>query len=446
VYQWSRGPEEAILMVQLKAGSKVNIAELQEKLRARIAAEMPELRASFEPADIVNEVLSFGSPTPIEVAVFGGASMEINRAYAEKIRVELAKLPNLRDIQYAQSLDYPVLDVQIDRQRAAWSDIKPQDITRSLLTATSSSRFVVPNYWPDPKTGVGYQVQVEIPQGSIRSAEALAELPIKSSTGTSLLLRDVANIQPSQMPGQYDRYNMKRTVSLTANLGGGDLGQAVRDVERAIKAAGDPPPGAKTDVRGQIPPFRELQRGLTIGLILAIIVVFLVLAAYFQSFLLALATVTAIPAALVGVVITLRLTGDTLNLQSFQGAIMSIGVAMANAILLLTFSELRRQEGASATDAALQGASGRLRPILMTTAAMLAGMFPLALGLGEASAQVAPLGRAVIGGLFFATVATLFILPGAYAILRGWSSTRGASLHPHDPTSRYYDQTTVTEA
>ncbi len=232
---------------------------------------------------------------------------------------------------------------------------------------------------------------------------------------------------------------MKRTVNLTANIGSGDLGTAVRDVERAIKAAGDPPPGAKTDVRGQIPPFRELQRGLMWGLLLAIGVVFLMLAAYFQSFLLALATVTAIPAALVGIVFMLRFTGDSQNLQSFQGAIMSIGVAMANAILLLTFAELRRNEGASATEAALQGAGGRLRPILMTSAAMLAGMAPLALGLGEAGAQAAPLGRAVIGGLFAATMATLFILPAAYAILRGWASGQSASLHPHDPTSRYYD-------
>jgi multidrug efflux pump subunit AcrB len=445
VYQWSRGPEEAILMVALKPGSKLNIAELQEKLRARIERESPEVRASFEPADIVNEVLSFGSPTPIEVAVFG-PSLKDNRAYAEKIRTELAKLPNLRDIQFAQSLDYPVLEVQIDRQRAAWSDIKPQDITRSLLTATSSSRFVVPNYWPDPKTGVGYQVQVEIPQGAIRNAEELAELPVKSNNGTSLLLRDVAVIQPGQMPGQYDRYNMKRTVSLTANIGSGDLGQAVRDVERAVKAAGDPPAGAKTDVRGQIPPFRELQRGLTTGLILAIVVVFLVLFAYFQSFWLALATVTAIPAALVGVVLILRLSGDSLNLQSFQGAIMSIGVAMANAILLLTFAELRRREGASANDAAQQGASGRLRPILMTSAAMIAGMFPLALGLGEAGAQAAPLGRAVIGGLFAATLATLFILPAAYALLRGWGTVRSASLHPADPASRYYESELVESA
>ncbi len=201
VYQWSRGPEEAILMVALKPGSQVNIAELQEKLRAEMALELPKVRASFEPADIVNEVLSFGSPTPIEVAIFGAPTLAENRAYAEKIRVELEKLKNLRDIQYAQSLDYPVLEVQIDRQRAAWSDIKPQDITRSLLTATSSSRFVVPNYWPDPKTGVGYQVQVEIPQGSIRSAAELAELPVKSNDGTSLLLRDVASIQSGVMRG-----------------------------------------------------------------------------------------------------------------------------------------------------------------------------------------------------------------------------------------------------
>lgn len=438
VYQWSRGPEEAILMVELKRG-KHDLAALKETLREKLAAEIPELRASFEPADIVNEVMSFGSPTPIEIAVFGGATLKDNREYADRIRRELAKVDSLRDLQFAQSLDYPVLDVKIDRQRAAWSDIRPQDITRSLLTATSSSRFVVPNYWPDPKTGVGYQVQVEIPQGGIRSAKELAELPVKTEQGSSLLLRDVADISAGQMPGQYDRVNMKRTVGLTANLAAGDLGQAVRDVQRAIAAAGDPPTGAKAELRGQIPPFRDLQSGLTIGLILAVVVVFLVLAAYFQSFMLALATITAVPAALTGVVLILRLTGDTLNLQSFQGAIMSIGVAMANAILLLTFAEIKRRQGASGSDAAVQGASGRLRPILMTTAAMLAGMLPLALGFGEAGAQVAPLGRAVIGGLSLATLATLLILPAAYAMMRGQRVLRDASLHPHDPASRYFD-------
>jgi multidrug efflux pump subunit AcrB len=441
VYQWSRGPEEAILMVGLKPGSGVSIARLQEQLRERLAKDLPELRASFEPADIVNEVMSFGSPTPIEIAVYG-SDLKTNREYAEKIRLQLLKVGNLRDIQYMQSLDYPVLEVQIDRQRAAWSDVRPQEITRSLLTATSSSRFVVPNYWPDPKSGVGYQVQVEIPQGAIKQASELADLPIKSNGDSTLLLGDVANIQPGVMPGQYDRYNMKRTINLTANLGAVDLGQAIREVELAMIAAGPAPEKVETRIRGQVPTFYELQRGLTFGLILAIVVVFLLLAAYFQSLVLALATITAVPAALLGVTLMLRFTGDSLNLQSFQGAIMSIGVAMANAILLLTFCELQRRDGATPFQAAQTGAAGRLRPILMTTAAMIAGMFPLAFGWGEASAQAAPLGRAVIGGLSAATLATLFILPAVYALLTTYSRQRSASLHPADPDSRHFDSAT----
>lgn len=439
VYQWSRGPEEAVLIIGLKRGGRANLATIQEQLRNRLATEMSDVRVSFEPADIVNEVMSFGSATPIEVSVIG-SNLKDNRAYAERLFRELAAIPGLRDLQFAQSLDYPVLEVLLDRRRSAWSDVQPEEITRSLLAATSSSRFVVPNYWPDPKTGIGYQVQVEIPQGDIRSSAELSELPVKRTADSALLLRDVANIVPGVAPGQYDRYNMKRQVGLTASLSGRDLGSAADDIQRAIASVADSKPaGVTVELRGQVPPFLELQQGLAIGLSLSVLVVFLVLSAYFQSFRLALAAVTAVPAAILGVAVILTLTGDTLNLQSFQGAIMSIGVAMANAILLLTFCEIHRRQGEAPTEAAANGAAGRLRPIAMTTAAMLAGMAPLALGLGEVGQQAAPLGRAVIGGLFFATAATLFILPAAYAALRGRAAQLSASLDPNDPDSRYFD-------
>jgi multidrug efflux pump subunit AcrB len=442
VYQWSRGPEEALLRVKLKPSSGIRVEELKEELRKDLKVRMPELRLSFEPADIINEVMSFGSATPVDVAV-SGPSMADNRAYAETIRGNLAEIDGLRDLQFAQSLDYPTVEVRVDREKAGLSGVVPTEIARSLVAATSSSRFVVPNYWPDSKTGIGYQVQVQIPQSQTRSIQDLETVPLKQRNGKTLLLQDVADLRAGTMPGQFDRYNMRRQISLTANIYGQDLGSVSRQVSQAIARSGEPPKGANLDVRGQIPPMQQLFQGLGTGLALAVVVIFLLLSANFQSLRLALVTVSTVPAVIAGVCLALFVTGTTLNIQSFIGAIMAVGVAMANGILLVTFAEERRRQGASSVEAALEGAASRVRPILMTSLAMIAGMLPLALALGEGSEQSAPLGRAVIGGLAAATFATLFILPSIFAIVQKRASVRSASLDPDDPASVYYSATSA---
>jgi multidrug efflux pump subunit AcrB len=446
VYQWSRGPEEAILWVALKHGSGIDIEALKESLRTELAEKMPDVRASFEPADIVNEVMSFGSPTPIDIAV-RGSNFADNLTFAEKLRTQLAKVDTIRDLQFSQSLSYPTVQVSVNRELAGLSGVTPSDVARSLVTATSSSRFVVPNYWPDPKTGVGYQVQVEVPQAATHSMADLAAIPIRPAGSNELLLRDVANVGASTMPGQFDRYNMKRQVGLTANIAGAALEQVSREVERAAAAAGKPPQGSTVEVLGQVPIMQEMLRGLGIGLGLAVVVIFLLLAANFQSWKLALVTVSTAPAVIAGVVVMLWLTGTTLNIQSFNGAIMAIGVAMANGILLVTFAESQRREfsrDAKRSDpgaaAAVEGASRRLRPILMTSAAMIAGMLPMAFAVGEAGRQTAPLGRAVIGGLALATLATLLVLPCIFAIVQRRAEITSASLDPDDPASTFFDQ------
>jgi multidrug efflux pump subunit AcrB len=242
------------------------------------------------------------------------------------------------------------------------------------------------------------------------------------------------------MPGQYDRYNMRRQVTMTANIEGADLGSVGQQVAAAIKRAGEPPTGCKVELRGQVPRMQEMQSGLTIGLGLAVVAVFLLLAANYQSLRLSLATVSTVPAVVLGVVLMLLLTRSTLNIQSFIGGIMAIGVAMANAILLVTFAEHSRRQGARAELAAVDGAGNRLRAILMTSGAMIAGMLPMALALGEAGQQNAPLGRAVIGGLAAATFATLFVLPAVFALLQATVATTSASLDPDDPNSRHFAQ------
>jgi multidrug efflux pump subunit AcrB len=437
VYYWSRGPEEATLWVSLKHGSGVRVEPFKEELRRELADRMPDVRFSFEPADIVSEVMSFGSATPVEIAV-SGPNMAENREYAEKVRSELDKIAALRDLQFVQSLDYPTVRVEVDRERAGMSGVTAAEVARSLVAATSSSRFVVPNYWPDPKTGIGYQVQVEISQSEMNSMEEIETLPVKRASRQQLLLRDVARVSRGAMPGQYDRYNMRRMVGMTANIAGEDLGRVSRQVSAAVARAGDPPRGAQIDVRGQVPTMREMLTGLATGLGLAVVVIFLLLAANYQSLRLSLITVSTAPAAIFGVVIVLFLTRTTLNIQSFIGAIMAVGVAMANAILLVTFAERSRHGGQPATAAAVDGAHSRLRPILMTSFAMMAGMLPMALGLGESGEQTAPLGRAVIGGLAFATLATLLVLPCVFALVQGRKSSQSASLDPDDPESRYF--------
>jgi multidrug efflux pump subunit AcrB len=388
VYQFSRGPEEAILRVALRPHSGINTERLKEELRRELPTKLPDVRFSFEPADIVSEVMSFGSPTPIEIAARGGSVAE-NRAYLDKVQKGLATLPELRDVQLYQSLDYPTIDVKLDREKAGKANATAGQVARSVLAATASSRFVVPNYWPDPKTGVGYQVQVEVPQPLLNSVDDLGAVPVRQSA-SPLLLRDVATLSSGTMPGQYDRYNMKREVSLTANLAGADLGrsstritQVLANVKReydgeVAEAAkkGTKLPAISHELRGQIPPLRQMINGLGIGLLLAILVIFLLLTANFQSMRLAFVAVAAAPAVVAGVLAALYFTGSTLNIQSFIGAIMAIGVAMANAILLITFAEQARRAGADAPAAAIDGAKHRLRAILMTSLAMLAGMLP----------------------------------------------------------------------
>jgi multidrug efflux pump subunit AcrB len=433
IYLWTSGPHEAVLLVSLKPDRTMSTTALQEALRQKIGGLAPGATVSFEAADLVNQVMSFGSPTPIEVAITG-ANLTNSRAFAEKVKNEMAAVPSLRDLQFGQALDYPVRRVEIDRERAGQLGVTVEDVGRSLVAATSSSRFVTPNYWADPNSGIAYQVQVEIPQHTMSSMDDILNVPIMQNGAARPLLGDVATITQGIATGEYNRYNQQRMITVTANVHGEDLGSASAEVFAAIARAGEPPAGVTVSVRGQVAPMQQTLDGLRSGLGLAIIAVFLLLAAYFQSLKVALVVIGTIPAVIAGVALSLLVTGSTLNVQSFMGAIMAIGVAVANAILLATFAEQYRQQGATAATAATQGASSRLRPILMTTFAMIAGMIPVALG----AEQLAPLGRAVIGGLAASTIATLLVLPALFTIVQRGTGVASPSLDPDDITSRHH--------
>ncbi len=431
IYLWTSGPQEAVMLVALNPAARLGREDLRERLRARFRRELPAVEISFEAGDIVSQVMSFGSATPIEVAV-QGASLAANRAYAEKVKARLAKITEIRDLEYAQPLDYPTVDVNIDRERAGQFGLTAAGVARSLVAATSSSRFIEPNYWRDPASGNGFQIQVEIPQSRMASVSDVADIPVMQNGEPRPLLSDVASIKLGTAPGEVERYNMQRVVSLTANIHDKPLGVVAREIRAALRDVGDPPRGTTVNVRGQIPPLEETVSGLRTGLLLSIGVILLLLIANFQSLRLALAVVSTVPATLCGVALVLLLTGTTLNIQSFTGAIMAVGIGVANAILLVTFAEMTRRESGDAHLAAVEGSAGRLRAILMTATAMTAGMIPMAFGFGEGGEQTAPLGRAVIGGLVFATIATLTVLPAIYALLQRRAKVTSGSLLPSE--------------
>jgi multidrug efflux pump subunit AcrB len=385
---------------------------------------------SFEPSDIISRVMSMGSPTPIEVVV-NGTNLAVDREFAEQIKARLQKLPQLRDVQFGQTLDYPTVEVNVDRERAGILGVRMTDVSRSLVTSTSSSRFVVPNYWADGNSGIAYQIQVQVPKSLMGSTEELRNIDVPARGGQNVLLRNLARVSEGSAIGEYARYNSQRTVSVTANLAPGiDLGSAARLVNEAISESGAPPPKTGVTLRGQVIPMQDTLGGLQSGLLIAMLAIFLLLVANFQSLRLALAVVAVLPAVIAGVALTLWVTGTTSNIQSFMGAIMAVGVAVANAILLVTFAERARLDGANPAEAAVEAGRSRLRPILMTSIAMMAGMFPMALGLGDSGQQTAPLGRAVIGGLAAATVVTLLVLPAVYALLAGRGQFRTVSMDP----------------
>ena len=434
IFLWTGGAHEGVLQVALRSDAPP-LEVVQEKLRHAFHERFPDAQFSFEPGDIVSRIMNFSAPTPVEIAVMG-PDFAASRTFAGRLHDELAGIASLRDLQYGQTLDYPAIQVDVDRQMAGQLGVTVDEVGRSFAAATSSSRFVAPNYWADPRTGIAFQVQVQVPQPQMQTLDDLRVVPV-SREGSQALLGDLARIENTTIVGEYDRINGQRMVTLTANVAGEDFGRALNHVNAAIQRAGTPPRGTTVAIRGQLAAMEETFRNIAAGLIVAVIVIFLLLAANFQSFRLAAVVVSTVPAVLAGVALILRATGTTLNVQSFMGAIMAIGVAVANAILLVTFAEDARQRGDSPLRIGIDAARARMRPVLMTSSAMIAGMLPLALALGEGAEATAPLGRAVIGGLAMATLATLIVLPSVYSLAQQSAHAVSPSLDPDDPESRH---------
>jgi multidrug efflux pump subunit AcrB len=432
VFLWSSGPHEAVINVALRPEAHLDIAALQEKLRQKLPSQFPGSTFSFEPGDLVSQIMNFGAPTPIEVAVIG-PDLSASRTYTERLRIELSKIGNLRDLKYELPLDYPTVDVKLDRKLAGQLGVTAAQVARSFSEATYSSRFTTPNYWADPTSGIAYQVQVQYPQSQITSVEDVENIPVTPGHSQHPLIGDLATVETGITMGEYDRQNGFRMLTLSANFAGEDLGGVSKSIDAAISRPGTLPRGTTVQVRGQIAPMHDTLANLGIGLAFAVVAIFLLLAANYQSLRLAFVVLTTAPATICGVILMLLLTHTTLNIESYMGAIMAVGVGTANAILLVTFADQHRREGASALESGIQGAKERMRPILMTSAAMIAGMIPMAL----ATEVTAPLGRAVIGGLLAATLTNLTVLPFVFSIIQRNAATTSPSLDPDDPESRY---------
>jgi multidrug efflux pump subunit AcrB len=435
IHLWTSGTNEGVLKVKFLSDANVNINNFREILRNAVAKSIPDMKLSFEPADLVDQVMSQGSETPVEIRILGKNLVQ-DRVFAAKILDRLKKLSYMRDVSYGAPQGYPALKIEFDRVKLGQLGLTVDDASTSLIAATSSSRFSQPNYWLDKSTGTAYQVQIEVPEYIMDTPGQIDNIPLMSKNGKQVFMRDVATWRMANVEGEYDRLNQKRYITVTANLQNKALGTALSDVNGIIKGMGTLPEGMKIQQQGQAELFTQTFQELQNGIFIAIVVIFLMLTVNFQSFRISLVILSIIPGIIAGSFLLLLITGKTLNIQSYMGSIMAIGVAVANAILFVTQAEKHRED--KQKNPYLLGIKDRIRPILMTSCAMIAGMVPMALGLGEGGDQTAPLGIAVIGGLLFSMFSSLVLLPLIYQSAIGDRPLKAISLDPDDPQSKYH--------
>lgn len=435
IYLFMGGPHEAVFQVALKDWEG-DMEEFKDELRAHVKKVMPDVKLSFEPIEMTDKVLSQGSPTPVEVRI-SGKNKKLNEVYAAKVLAKLKAIDYMRDVQLAQPIKYPSLNVNIDRVRAAQLGVDLNDIARSLVASTSSSRYTEKNTWIDQRAGLSYSVQVQVPFNQMNTKEDMGEIPLLQNN-TRPTLSDVATIKADTTYGEADDVGATPFLSVTANLKQTDLGSANKDVSKALESIGKLPRGVTVEQIGMGKVLDETLMSLQNGLLVAIIVIFLMLSANFQSFRVPIVVLATVPAVVLGSLVVLTLWGSTLNLQSYMGIIMSVGVSVANAVMLITNAEELRLNNGDAMKSAREAAALRLRPIIMTSAAMVVGMLPMAIGEGEGGDAIAPLGRAVIGGLIASTFAVLIILPMVFAWVQGNVPVKSPSLDPEDEESEHY--------
>ena len=422
------GTSDAEILVGLNAKNHRPTEEIVRELRQQLPRRFPGVEFFFQPADIVTQILNFGLPAPIDIQVIG-ADLQSNYTIAQEIANRLRRVPGTADVHVQQMLGLPTLHLEMDRNLVTQVGMSPRDVAQSVLVSLSGSFQTTPSFWLNPNNGVTYSLVVQSPQYRMTSLQDLMNMPVNDpSVPNSQVLANLAQLTPTGRPAVVSHYGIEPVMDVYASTQGRDLGAVANDTEEVLQPFKDHlPRGTRIAVRGQVQTMRSSFVGLGIGLLGAILLVYFLIVVNFQSWLDPFVIITALPGALAGIVWILLLTHTTLSVPSLTGAVMCMGVATANSILMVSFARDRMQVGVRAVQAALEAGYTRIRPVLMTALAMIIGMFPMSLGLGEGGEQNAPLGRAVIGGLLFATVATLFFVPCVFAMVHSYREARPRS-------------------
>ena len=421
------GTSDAEILVGLNSEHHHPTENYIRKLRQELPGRFPGVEFFFQPADIVTQILNFGLPAPIDIQLTG-PDMAGNYAIAQQISNQLRRVPGTADVHVQQMLDLPTLHMDIDRTRVTQVGMNARDVAQSVLVSLSGSFQTAPNFWLNPKNGVSYQVAVQSPQYRVTSMQDLMNTPVNDpSTPNAQVLGNLVQLTPVSRAAVISHYNVLPVIDVYASTQDRDLGGVARDINKVLEPFRQHlPRGTQLIVRGQIVTMNSSFLGLGVGLVMAIVLVYFLIVVNFQSWLDPFIIITALPGALAGICWILLLTRTTLNVPSLTGAVMCMGVATANSILMVSFARDRMQAGIPAVQSALEAGYTRIRPVLMTALAMIIGMLPMSLGLGEGGEQNAPLGRAVIGGLLFATVATLFFVPTVFAMIHSHREARQA--------------------
>jgi CzcA family heavy metal efflux pump len=410
------GEQDGDIQISLNEGHAPT-EDYVRRLREELPRRFPGLTFSFLPADIVSQILNFGAPAPIDLQVRGN-NLDANFAYANKLLTQIRRIPGIADAHIQQSAGAPILNVDVDRTRAQYAGVTARDVTNSLVVNLAGSSQVAPTFWLNPQNGVNYPIVMQTPQYQVDSLEKLQSLPINATGAQTAVLGSIADISRSHGNAVVSQYDIQSLVQIYATTQDRDLGAVSADIQKVIDAnAQDKPKGATVALVGQVRTMNHAFSGLLFGLLGAIVLVYFLIVVNFQSWSDPFVIITALPAALAGIVWMLFATHTTFSVPALTGAIMCMGVATANSVLVISFAREKLEELRDSTAAAIEAGFVRLRPVLMTALAMIIGMAPMSLGLGEGGEQNAPLGRAVIGGLVFATVATLFFVPVVFSIV-----------------------------
>jgi HAE1 family hydrophobic/amphiphilic exporter-1 len=402
--------------VGLREDHKVDSFTYMDQVRSRVATELPELRTYFQSGGLVDSVLNQGMAAPIDVQV-SGADLQAADDIALNLATKFRALPGVSDVYIPQDMDYPALQVNVNRERASELGLSPKEVVDNLITSLTSDAMIAPSYWVDPKSGNNYFVTVQYPENQVKSIEDLKTMPLRApALKLPTYLDQVADIQPILTPTEVDHYKLQRTIDVYVAPSGEDLGKPDQEISKII-AGTQLPLNIRVDVRGLVNTMKSSFSSFGLGLLLAILLVYLVLVAQFSSFVDPFLIVLAIPTGLVGVMLTLAFTGTTLNIQSLMGIVILTGMVVSNSILIVDFANRLRQEGYGVREAVEHSCRIRLRPILMTSLATIVGLMPMALKLESGSEAYAPLARVIIGGLSASVVLTIFIIPAAYLLM-----------------------------